>query len=105
MNVHSLSSPRTLFSRPMASAFAVMFLAGIASTPAGATIPVSNTPLFLPQEVPGNLFLTPSVEWPTIEVSAYKNHGGGSTESFARSDTYTGLFDASFCYRYVYDPN
>lgn len=69
-------------------------VAGIAAVPAQSAVVITQRPLFLPQDVPGNLVLTPSVEWPTINVAAYKG-------AFAASGTsYTGLFDSRFCYQY-----
>ncbi|GHD74833.1 hypothetical protein GCM10007164_26010 [Luteimonas padinae] len=95
-----MKTPKTFrasTSHTFAAAMAVGLLAGIASTPADSAISISKTPLFLPQEVPGNLVLTPSVEWPTLSVAAYKD----STD-FKTAGRYTGLFDANFCYAYVY---
>ncbi len=70
------------------------FLAlGIASpTYAG----VSQTPLFLGGgDVPGNLLLVPSVEWPTINSTA-------SIGEYDISRTYLGYFDSNKCYAYSY---
>lgn len=95
MNIIPTENSPRMFLRAVAVALVVGALAGAASAPATATIPISNIPLFLPQEVPGNLVLTPSVEWPTISVAAYKD-----SDNFSAGGQYTGLFDARFCYAY-----
>jgi type IV pilus assembly protein PilY1 len=65
--------------------------AGVAS---GQT--VSQMPLSVAGGVPGNLILTPSVEWPTIDSVA--NLGG----TYVQATTYAGYFDADKCYLYNY---
>ena len=90
---HVPANPRQAF----VFALVVGLLAGAAGMPVRSAVPIADVPLFLPQDVPGNLILTPSVEWPTISVAAYKN-----PTSFGRTDRYTGLFDAQYCYRYNY---
>ncbi|WP_417447432.1 pilus assembly protein, partial [Kangiella sp.] len=60
-----------------------------------AAADVSQTPLLLgASNVPGNLALVPSVEWPTLLSIA-------NTGSYSSANTYLGYFDASKCY--VYD--
>lgn len=60
-----------------------------------AAADVSQTPLLLgASNVPGNLALVPSVEWPTLLSIA-------NTGSYSSAKTYLGYFDASKCY--VYD--
>ncbi len=60
---------------------------------------VSQTPLYLGGgNVPGNLVLTPSVEWPTINSLA--NLG-----AYNETRGYLGYFDARKCYVYVYNAN
>ncbi len=61
-----------------------------------ASIEVAPSPLFLGSNVPGNLLLTPSVEWPTINSIA--NLG-----SYNSASKYTGYFDEAKCYQYQYD--
>lgn len=60
---------------------------------ASAAVTVSQVPLTLSNNVPGNLVLTPSVEWPTVMSMA--NVGG-----FDESKTYGGYFDPHKCYAY-----
>jgi type IV pilus assembly protein PilY1 len=52
-------------------------------------------PLAVGGQVPGNLALTPSVEWPTINSVA--NLG-----NYNENSTYTGYFDSEKCYQYNY---
>jgi type IV pilus assembly protein PilY1 len=70
-------------------------------TPAGlifttgvhAQVPVDQQPLTVSNNVPGNVVLTPSVEWPT--VLSMSNLGG-----FNPSKLYGGYFDPNKCYTY-----
>lgn len=56
---------------------------------------VSQSPLSVAGNVPGNLLLVPSVEWPTLDSMA--NLGDYDT---ARA--YVGYFDPAKCYKYSY---
>lgn len=74
------------------SGFALALCIAISATPAQAE--VSQAPLLLGGgNVPGNLALVPSVEWPTILSTA--NLG-----DYSSNITYTGYFDSGKCYRY-----
>jgi type IV pilus assembly protein PilY1 len=69
-------------------------LAVLAGNPAYAE--VAQTPLYLGGgDVPGNLTLVPSVEWPTINSVA--NLG-----EYSAGRTYLGYFDPNKCYAYSY---
>jgi type IV pilus assembly protein PilY1 len=58
---------------------------------------VAQVPLFLGQgNVPGNLALVPSVEWPTVLSAANIGSYDEDSESI-------GYFDPKKCYRYQYD--
>ena len=57
---------------------------------------VSQTPLQVGIPVPGNLVLTPSVEWPTVNSVA--NLG-----DYDATRTYAGYFDSAKCYQYSYN--
>jgi len=60
---------------------------------------VAQSPLFLGGgDVPGNLTLVPSVEWPTI-VSV------SSLGDYVETNTYLGYFDPDKCYDYVFSSN
>lgn len=61
---------------------------------AQAAVSIDQQPLTLSNNVPGNLVLTPSVEWPTVMSMA--NVGG-----FDTSKTYYGYFDPNKCYDYT----
>jgi type IV pilus assembly protein PilY1 len=61
-----------------------------------ANAQVSQTPLSAGRTVPGNLFLVPSVEWPTLDSMANIQ----TTYSTARA--FPGYFDPEKCYRYNY---
>ncbi|MGC4027468.1 MAG: PilC/PilY family type IV pilus protein [Steroidobacteraceae bacterium] len=68
----------------------------LATFPASAQT-VSDTPLSVGGNVPGNLLLTPSVEFPTVDSVA--NLG----ETYNAANLYTGYFDSLKCYQYAYD--
>jgi len=56
---------------------------------------VSQSPLQVAGNVPGNLLLVPSVEWPTLDSLA--NLG-----AYDVARAYVGYFDPAKCYRYSY---
>ncbi|MGB5719922.1 MAG: hypothetical protein WBM34_04445, partial [Woeseiaceae bacterium] len=61
-----------------------------------ANAQVAQTPLFLGGgNVPGNLTLVPSVEWPTITSVS-------SLGDYIQAKTYLGYFDPDKCYNYLY---
>jgi type IV pilus assembly protein PilY1 len=68
--------------------------AGTASGQDASTI-VAQAPLTVAGNVPGNLVLVPSVEWPTLDSMA--NLG-----NYDVSRTYIGYFDPAKCYKYSY---
>jgi len=63
---------------------------------AGAQVDVSQSPLYVGSNVPGNLALVPSVEYPTAISVA--NLG-----DFVVGRKYVGYFDSAKCYKYNYD--
>ncbi|WP_409524650.1 pilus assembly protein [Nitrincola sp. MINF-07-Sa-05] len=65
------------------------------TTSVTAEVAISQKPLLVGEGVPGNLILTPSVEWPTINSVA--NLGG-----YTDSRGYAGYFDSGKCYKYHY---
>lgn len=71
-------------------AFVLSLLAG-----SGHAVEIEQRPLYVGGEVPGNLALVPSVEYPTIDSQA--NIG-----AYTISRRYSGYFDPAKCYRYVY---
>lgn len=83
-------------SQVFAIALTAGLLAGMASLPGTAAVPISDIPLSLPQNVPGNLALVPSVEFPTlISVANFGNYDVDRT--------YVGYFDSGKCYEYHFD--
>lgn len=63
--------------------------------PAGAAS-LADQPVFATSNVPGNLALTLSVEWPTASRTAH-------TAAYASASTFLGYFDPAKCYTYVVD--
>ncbi|MGH8166430.1 MAG: hypothetical protein ACREQ1_04285, partial [Woeseiaceae bacterium] len=88
--VAGMASALRRLSQVLAAASVVV----LGSSPAYAE--VAQSPLYLGGgNVPGNLTLVPSVEWPTINSVA--NLGDYDT-----SRTYLGYFDPNKCYLYQY---
>ncbi len=71
-----------------------LLLSGFAGTAAAQL--VGQSPLSAGGNVPGNLLLVPSVEWPTIDSMA------NIETSYASTSEYTGYFDSNKCYNYNY---
>lgn len=83
--------------KPLRTGLAFMMSLAIALAATPAHSDVSQSPLLLGGgNVPGNLALVPSVEWPTIISMA--NLG-----SYSVSNKYVGYFDADKCYDYSHD--
>jgi type IV pilus assembly protein PilY1 len=81
--------------RGMSRVLAAAAVVVVSSSPAYAE--VAQTPLYLGGgNVPGNLTLVPSVEWPTINSVA--NLG-----NYAENKAYAGYFDSNKCYVYAYN--
>jgi type IV pilus assembly protein PilY1 len=57
---------------------------------------LADQPVFATSNVPGNLALTLSVEWPTASRTAH-------TAAYASASTFLGYFDPAKCYTYVSD--
>jgi type IV pilus assembly protein PilY1 len=64
--------------------------------PAAATTPLADQPVFSSKDVPGNLALALSVEFPTAVSVAH-------TGDYSTSKTYLGYFDPNKCYLYSYN--
>ena len=60
-----------------------------------STTTLSDTPVYSTSNVPANLMLALSVEYPTGTVAAYKDSG-----SYSSATTYLGYFDPAKCYDY-----
>ena len=80
----------------LSAALALLFMTSVLS-PAHAGVDVAQRPLILgDSDVPGNLFLVPSIEWPTMNSVA--NIGPYSPDT-----VYIGYFNPARCYVYQYD--
>lgn len=60
---------------------------------------VAQSPLAVGGNVPGNLLLVPSVEWPTIDSVA------NIDSTYVQATEYVGYFDSDKCYLYSYSVN
>ncbi len=78
-----------------ASTFLVGILAAMASLPSPAAVDISQSPLYIGSNVPGNLALVPSVEFPTVVSVA--NRG-----NYSMAGSSVGYFDPRKCYNYHY---
>ena len=78
------------------AAVLVGFVAAMGALPDSSAVDIAAQPLSIGRQVPGNLTLVPSVEFPTLISVA--NFG-----DYDPARTYVGYFDAGKCYRYVYD--
>jgi type IV pilus assembly protein PilY1 len=88
MNNHSRTRKTTLAWR-----FAVTALASLTASLAVAQT-ISQAPLSAGGNVPGNMVLTPSVEWPTLDSVANLD------ATYVPATVYVGLFDSEKCYLY-----
>jgi type IV pilus assembly protein PilY1 len=78
-----------------ATCVAVALISLLGAGAANAQV-LSQTPLSAGGEVPSNVVLTPSVEFPTVNSKA--NIG-----AFVATTLYYGYFDPKKCYKYTYD--
>jgi len=69
-------------------------LLGIHAPASAASL--ADQPVFATSNVPGNLALTLSVEWPTASRTAH-------TAAYSSASTFLGYFDPNKCYSYVVD--
>ena len=81
----------------LVACFVGMF-AMLAAAP-GRSIEVAQSPLYVGSNVPGNLALVPSVEFPTV-VSAANLQG-----TYTSGGTFVGYFDSLKCYSYQWSDN
>lgn len=94
-NLRSSAASRKLQLKSRVCGILLGALAAIASLPSSA-IDISTEPLYLGSNVPGNLSLVPSVEFPTlISVANFGNYDPAFS--------YVGYFDSGKCYEYRYD--
>ncbi len=95
MNIESKWAARTATAVRKTS-FAMAMVAMLMSASAPTHAQVAQSPLFLGGgNVPGNLTLVPSVEWPTITSVS-------SLGDYIQAKTYLGYFDPDKCYNYSF---
>ncbi len=82
----------------VAGAFGLGFGATLFASTAASAVTLSDQPVFATSEVPGNLALALSVEWPTASRTAH-------TAAYSSASTFLGYFDPGKCYTYKPDLN
>ncbi|HEY9106945.1 MAG TPA: pilus assembly protein, partial [Roseateles sp.] len=85
------SAPLGFFRSPFLAACLIAVAAA-----AGAQVPLADQPVFSAVNVPGNLALALSVEYPTAISVAYP------VRTYSSGNTYIGYFDPAKCYDYRY---
>src|SRR4051812_36452787 len=80
-----------------------VFCSALLATGTAFAGPLADSPLSLKGSVPPNVLFTPSVEWPTAVVYAYKHAGANDTTpatNYASTTEYLGFWDPNKCYDY-----
>lgn len=85
-----------------AGAFLIGLLAALSATPAVSEVPIQSRPLSLGNDIPNNLTLVPSVEFPTLLSPANFDMVNG-VDVYNANRVYVGYFDSAKCYQYVYN--
>jgi len=70
--------------------------AALSATLYASATTLADQPIFSTSDVPGNLALALSVEWPTASRTAH-------TDNYSSAATFLGYFDPNKCYLYRYD--
>lgn len=78
-------------------AFAIGLFAALCSVQVPA-VEIAQSPMYVGSDVPGNLVLVPSVEYPTI-------HSQANIGDYSVTRRYSGYFDPTKCYLYQYSAN
>lgn len=89
------SPPRRYAFGGRMGAFAVGLFAALSSMSA-VSVEIAQSPLYVGSDVPGNLVLVPSVEYPTI-------HSQANIGAYNTARRYSGYFDPVKCYAYRYN--
>jgi type IV pilus assembly protein PilY1 len=97
MRTHKPRTQRRLLAR----AFAVLVACN--SLSALAAVPIVQSPLSTPNEVPNNMVLIPSVEWPTVVTQAYDPGIVETSANYSNIKSYQGYFNPDLCYAYHYE--
>lgn len=90
----------SFISSPGSLLFACILTLAGGGTAQAATTTLADTPVYSASNVPANLMLALSVEFPTGTVGAYKDASGYSTSGPGTGGLYLGYFDSSKCYNY-----
>ena len=98
VQIEGVMSTNNKTSARVRSAFFATFMTLVAGAAASQedTSVVGQSPLTVAGNVPGNLVLVPSVEFPTVDSLANLN-------AYDVNRVYVGYFDSAKCYRYVYN--
>lgn len=88
-------TPPRLPSHPLLSKVLMACLVSLITTCSATATTLSDTPIYSTSNVPANLMMALSVEYPTGTVGAYTNATG-----YSASSTYLGYFDPTKCYDY-----
>ena len=80
--------------------FAVTMALSVGMSNALAATALNDQPLFSTTNVPGNVALTLSVEFPTAVGSAYGTGGPNPDTTYATTTEYLGYWDPNKCYDY-----
>lgn len=101
-----MEQPRHFFfrigRRVKALLWASLSVLSLLSPGTSRAVDLADQPLFSTVNVPGNLILALSVEWPTATTPAYNSIDGKKIIPYSASSTYLGYFDPDKCY--VYKP-
>jgi type IV pilus assembly protein PilY1 len=93
-------SLRTAMTKTLSNALRGIPLAALGAVLLMSAVPgnaqVSQSPLSVGSGVPGNLVLTPSVEWPTLDSMA------NIELTYSADRAFPGYFDPDKCYKYQY---
>ncbi|WP_426166284.1 pilus assembly protein [Polaromonas sp. DSP2-3-2b2] len=92
MKTNCCSYLQNLWRAALLMGLALLFGAHLAAS----AVTLSDQPIFSPSEVPGNLVLALSVEFPTAVTAADR-------DAFSATATYLGYFDPLKCYSYRYN--
>ena len=87
--------PRSLRSSSLGCVLLTCILTLMGGSNAQAQTSLADTPVYSSSNVPANLMMALSVEYPTGTVGAYTN-----AKSYSASSTYLGYFNSAACYKY-----
>jgi type IV pilus assembly protein PilY1 len=91
---HSPAIPDKTIRSVIVGGMTALLVMGLLGQGSHAAVSIDQMPLTAANNVPSNLVLTPSVEWPT--VMSMSNIAG----TYSSTSTYGGYFDSGKCYSY-----